>query len=159
MQGPKGISRTVHIKGKPEISFLYTLRIRSFSDPLLPQPDHIYRHPPTIIARNTPILPGRVPKPIPLLRDTRVIQEPDSVRVFLPSLVRIGTLMRLMSQRTRLLIWILQNFSRVKYDQVATAVVSIESLQTLAIHVYYTKDVWSADRQGEQRQSNDRSRK
>ena len=63
-----------------------------------------------------------------------------------------------MGHRTRPFIWIWQNRSRVKYSKVATAAVIIESLQTLNRHVYYSKEIWLADGQEGQKESNDRRR-
>ena len=56
IQVRKGIPIPVPTKRKPEIPFLHTLRIRTQSDPLLPQPPHTSRGPAPILALNTPIL-------------------------------------------------------------------------------------------------------
>ena len=147
IQGPKGIPTSLHTKRTSEIPFLNTLRIRTFSYPLLPQPDHIPSGLAPILALNSSVLYGRVHNPVPVPSHYRVIKEHDCFSLFLPVLIRIGTCRRLTVQGTRSLIWIWQNRRRVQYHKVATPVVIIESLQTLNRHVHYTKDVWSADGQ------------
>ena len=91
IQGPKGIPIPVHSKGKPGISILNTVRIRTFSDRLLPQPDHILRGPASISLSYTPIHQRRVRQALSVPSQSRVMQDPASVSLFLVRLVRIGT--------------------------------------------------------------------